>query len=109
MLCAGCYTWEYATVPEFTDAYDHLHMEVDGFGMTLPNTPWLEPYAFCLGHAGCTNELALNFSYSAEMDDGSCVFETVANPCPQDLNGDGTVSVADLLNLLGAFGEECSD
>ena len=84
-------------------------MAVDGFELTVPNTPWEEPYEFCLAHAGCTNEEALNFNSAAELDDGSCEFDMVANPCPQDLNGDGTVSVADLLDLLGAFGEPCSD
>ena len=40
------------------------------------------------------------------IDDGSCNFE-IANPCPADLNGDGSVSTADLLEFLTAFGQEC--
>jgi hypothetical protein len=59
------------------------------------------------------------------MDDGSCTF-TLANcgpgtywdpffmacmpeadPCPEDINGDGTVNTADLLDLLAVFGTNC--
>ena len=87
MLCAGCYTWEYVQEPQYFNVYDHLNMAVDGFELTVPNTPWEEPYEFCLAHAGCTNEEALNFNPAAELDDGSCEFDMVANPCPQDLNG----------------------
>ena len=42
----------------------------------------------------------------ALIDDGTCEL-TTANPCPTDLNGDGTTSVSDLLILLGAFATDC--
>jgi hypothetical protein len=31
----------------------------------------------------------------------------MATPCPEDLNGDGVISVVDLLLVLGAFGQDC--
>ena len=35
------------------------------------------------------------------MDDGSCI---VTPDCPEDLNNDGTISVADVLAVLSEFG-----
>lgn len=58
------------------------------------------------GCSGCTYEDASNYTEGAVIDDGSCNFE-IANPCPADLNGDGSVSTADLLEFLTAFGQEC--
>ena len=58
------------------------------------------------GCGGCTYEDASNYDAAALSDDGSCVFE-IANPCPADLNQDGSVSTADLLQFLGAFGTIC--
>ncbi|MDA9863728.1 lamin tail domain-containing protein [Flavobacteriales bacterium] len=55
---------------------------------------------------GCTYESASNYDADAIIDDGNCEL-TVANPCPTDLNGDGTTSVSDLLILLGAFATDC--
>lgn len=54
---------------------------------------------------GCTYVDASNYDETATMDDGSC--ELGVNPCPTDLNGDGTTSVSDLLILLGAFATDC--
>jgi len=56
--------------------------------------------------AGCTYDTASNYDDMATKDDGSCAFEA-ENPCPADLNGDGTVSTADLLEFLTAFGQIC--
>ena len=58
------------------------------------------------GCSGCTYETATNYDEGSVIDDGSCNFE-IANPCPADLNGDGSVSTADLLEFLTAFGQEC--
>ena len=58
------------------------------------------------GCSGCTYQTATNYDEGAVIDDGSCNFE-IANPCPADLNGDGSVSTADLLEFLTAFGQEC--
>jgi hypothetical protein len=32
---------------------------------------------------------------------------SASSNCPEDLNGDGAVSVSDVLQMLGAFGEVC--
>jgi hypothetical protein len=56
--------------------------------------------------AGCTYLEALNFDPSALVDDGSCEFG-LANPCGGDLDGDGSVGVPDLLQMLSAFGATC--
>ena len=58
------------------------------------------------GCSGCTYEDAAEYDPTAVTDDGSCTFE-IANPCPADLNGDGSVSTADLLEFLTAFGQIC--
>ena len=59
------------------------------------------------GCSGCTyEEGGESYDPSAVIDDGSCVFD-IANPCPADLNGDGSVSTADLLEFLTAFGQIC--
>ena len=55
---------------------------------------------------GCTYPDASNYEPTATNDDGGCTFE-IANPCPTDLNGDGTTTTSDLLIFLGAFGTEC--
>ena len=55
---------------------------------------------------GCTYPDADNFTAGATQDDGSCMFTSV-NPCPTDLNGDGSTTTADLLVFLVAFGAPC--
>jgi hypothetical protein len=57
---------------------------------------------------GCTDINACNFYSSAIVDDGSCEYASCL--CPEDINGDGVVSVADILELLGQFGcsSDCS-
>ena len=55
---------------------------------------------------GCTYVSSNNFDSNATIDDGSCEF-TLDNPCPADLNGDGSVSTADLLEFLVDFGNPC--
>jgi len=57
---------------------------------------------------GCTDVDACNYDAEALNDDGSCEYESCA--CPEDVNGDGVISVADILALLGEFGcvSECS-
>jgi hypothetical protein len=51
---------------------------------------------------GCTDEAACNYDADALNDDGSCEYATC--DCQEDLNGDGVISVADILVLLGEFG-----
>jgi predicted extracellular nuclease len=55
---------------------------------------------------GCTYPEADNFTAGATQDDGSCTF-TSSNPCPADLNADGSVTTADLLIFLVDFGGTC--
>jgi len=58
------------------------------------------------GCDGCTYPDASNYDGAAISDDGSCTFD-IANPCPADLNGDGSITTGDLLIFLGAFGTIC--
>ena len=56
---------------------------------------------------GCTYEAASNYNPLANDDDESCVFEDAGNDCPADLDGDGSVGTADLLEFLTSFGSIC--
>lgn len=61
-------------------------------------------------YPGCTDENAANFNPFANVEDGSCYGECnqdLGSDCPSDSNGDGLISVADLLILLGEYGAEC--
>ncbi len=51
--------------------------------------------------SGCTDPDADNYDPAATVDDGSC---TYAPACPEDLNNDGQITVADILELLADFG-----
>lgn len=55
---------------------------------------------------GCTYEAAVNYNPLASMDDGSCEI-TQDDGCTGDLDGDGVVTVNDLLQMLGVFGDTC--
>lgn len=60
--------------------------------------------------AGCTDSAAVNFTPLATLDDGSCLEACNDGPssgCASDSNGDGVVTVSDLLILLGEFGADC--
>jgi len=61
------------------------------------------------GCSGCTYPSATNYTSSVTMDDGSCVFDSgpPASTCATDLDGNGQVGVADLLLVLGDFGNLC--
>ena len=56
-------------------------------------------------NAGCTYEQAQNYSASATMDDGSCLWGPTS--CPEDVNLDGLVGVSDILLVLSSFGQSC--
>jgi len=58
------------------------------------------------GCDGCTYDTATNYDDTAVNDNGTCEF-ALQNPCPADLNGDGSVTTVDLLEFLTAFGDEC--
>jgi hypothetical protein len=55
---------------------------------------------------GCTYEEAINYDPTALFDDGTCGFE-LPSECFGDLNGDGSISIGDLLVMLGLFGSVC--
>ena len=55
--------------------------------------------------AGCTDDTACNYDATATLDDGSCEYASCG--CPGALDGDGQVSVADVLLFLSDFG--CMD
>ena len=62
--------------------------------------------------AGCTDPEAGNFNPLATIDDGSCgeACDPTSNTiCETDIDNDGTVSVSDLLLLLGDFGTTCTE
>lgn len=66
------------------------------------------PDQFCAFElvTGCTDVTACNYAPEATVDDGTCE-PAPCSDCAGDLNGDGLVSVADVLVLLGDFG--CTD
>ena len=55
---------------------------------------------------GCVYPSALNYDPFALVDDGSCTFPPLAS-CAGDINGDGSVSVGDVLGMLAMFGSIC--
>jgi len=63
-------------------------------------------FASCIV-SGCTYENALNFNMLATNDDGTCLFTSGESTCATDINGDGVITVADLLLLLTDFGAMC--
>ena len=55
---------------------------------------------------GCTYIQAPNYDPDAVYEDGSCTF-TLDTICVGDLNGDGSISISDILVMLGLFGSVC--
>ncbi len=55
---------------------------------------------------GCTVPAAANYMPEAAWDDGSCI-PSEEESCPGDEDASGTVTVSDLLILLGVFGNQC--
>ena len=75
--------------------------------------------------SGCTVPVADNYDSEATVDDGSCTYQGFCGPgtvwsvadqqcvlsdptCPPDVNGDGLIGVADILEVLSYYGESCS-
>ena len=56
---------------------------------------------------GCTYPDADNYNAAATEDNGTCTF-TVAPSCPFDVDGNGTVGSADLLEFLAVYGTACN-
>ena len=76
------------------------------FGFPFSQEEVFGSFVLNLGESGCTDEAAVNFNPNAVLDDGSCVLDT----CFGDVNGDNSVTVGDLLEILAEFGctEGCS-
>ena len=99
------------------DNYDPAATEDDGtckiYGCTDPASLNYNPLATdddgSCNLLGCTYPDALNYDASATQDDGTCLFPETPpeNDCPADLTGDGTVSIADLLDFLTVYGTFC--
>lgn len=80
-------------------------------------------------YEGCTDMASANYNPIASVDDGSCVtvgcmdpagydYNPDANypggcdypdPCPGDINDDGTVNVSDLLEFFQLYGVDCPE
>ena len=93
--------------PEFGFDCDGNCLDDDGDGICLLDELF-----------GCTDSLALNYYPFITEEDGSCIYASdfiqdcetgCPNPCPGDLNGDGFVTVADILALLGIFAVPCPE
>ena len=90
---------------------------VEGDGCTNPSYLEFDPYAtvddgscVTLVVYGCPYEAATNYNPLANVDNLTCEFDgTGNNTCPSDLNGDGSVTTADLLVFLVSFGELCDE
>ena len=76
--------------------------------MDVAYNPWATSDQGCLGYVveGCTYSDAVNFTAGANVDNGTCEFEA-SNNCPNDVDGDGSVAMGDLLAMLAAWGETC--
>ena len=58
--------------------------------------------------AGCADGNCCGQGTVWDATSGTCVADgSFASDCPEDLNGDGAVSVSDVLQMLGAFGDVC--
>ena len=86
-------------------------------GCTDPTFVEFDPYASIddgscgtLVVEGCLYDNATNYDPIANTDNGSCEFDETGggNDCPGDLDGDGAVATADLLNFLSFFGTTCN-
>ena len=58
--------------------------------------------------AGCADGDCCGEGTVWDAASGMCVGDgSASSNCPEDLNGDGAVSVSDVLQMLGAFSEVC--
>lgn len=86
------------TYAEYGYDCDGNCLDDDGDGICLLDEIW-----------GCTDSLAINYYPIFTEDDGGCVFAEDLCSCPGDFNGDGFISVVDLLIFLGFIGYYCSE
>ena len=69
------------------------------FGFPFSQEEVFGSFVLTLGEEGCTDSNATNYNPNAVVDDGSCLVD-----CAGDVNGDGAVTVGDLLQILAEFG-----
>lgn len=76
--------------------------------MDFAYNPWSDSESMCQGWAvmGCTYLEAVNFQGGANWDNGTCIFDA-APACPGDFDGDGSVTVSDLMDMLASLGSVC--
>jgi hypothetical protein len=105
--------------------YNELATDDDGscdlvscLGCTVPSACNYDPaatqndgscdLASCLG---CTYADALNYDADASEDNGSCIFDNTGggDSCFGDLNNDGAVGAADLLEFLIVYDTFCDE
>ena len=70
------------------------------FGFPFSQEQVFGSFVIDLGEEGCTDADALNFNPAAVVDDGGCILDS----CFGDVNGDNSVTVGDLLEILAEFG-----
>lgn len=92
----ACFGLPVAHCPGCTDPDDPAFSPFAGDDTRCGEGPWL----------GCTIPEADNYAADALFDDGTCTF-TAGSDCPQDLDGDGVIGVADVLVILSYFGLIC--
>ena len=71
------------------------------YNMEATNDDGSCEFVSCLG---CIDSASCNFQEDATQDDGSCEYASCAETCYGDLNGDGSITVGDLLTVLSDFG-----
>lgn len=82
-------------------------------GCTDPDDPSYSPFAVDDSRCGagpwvgCTTPQASNYSPMAMFDDGTCQYGAL-DDCPQDMDGNGIVGIADILIVLTYFGVACN-
>ena len=101
--------YEAATNYDENATFDNESCLFNYAGCTSPNAPNYNPLAViddgsCLV-VGCMDPDGLNFNPAATFS-GGCDYP---DPCPGDLNGDGNITVEDLLNLFQVYGTSCPD
>ncbi len=114
-LYGGCTDPAYLNFDDAADVDDGSCADLIVEGCTDPNYVDYNPAANVLDPAacltgvilGCTYSVANNFAPAANTEDGTCTF-SLGSDCPADLNNDGTIGAADLLNFLSVFDTDCN-